>query len=172
MSADLPHLQGPHRAIALLSDSERIAWIRQERWIQYGRAERILDILADLVDYPPRDRMPSMVIYGATGMGKTRIVQKFLRDHRSRFVPRRHFQLSVSLSISLRQLTSSHNFACSPSEPVQCRADGECCLSSGRKPCGPSWRVLPQCVASPAGILSGYASNQLHHVSPTAGRPR
>lgn len=85
MSAELPHLQGPHKANALLSDSERIAWIRQERWIQYPRAERILYCLTDLIDYPPRDRMPSLVVYGATGMGKTRIVQKFLRDHRSRF---------------------------------------------------------------------------------------
>ena len=85
MSAEAPHLQGPHKATAQLSDSERIVWIRQERWIQYPRAERILYCLADLIDYPPRDRMPSLVIYGATGMGKTRIVQKFLRDHRSRF---------------------------------------------------------------------------------------
>ena len=85
MIGDLPHLQGTHKANALLSDSERIAWIRQERWIQYARAERILHRLADLVDYPPRDRMPSLVIYGTTGMGKTRIVQKFLRDNRSRF---------------------------------------------------------------------------------------
>lgn len=85
MSAEPPHLQGPHKATAQLSDSERIVWIRQERWIQYPRAERILYCLADLIDYPPRDRMPSLVIYGATGMGKTRIVQKFLRDHRSRF---------------------------------------------------------------------------------------
>lgn len=87
--ADLPHLQGAHRATALKEDSERIAWIRQERWIQYARAERILFCLADLIDYPPRDRMPSLVIYGTTGMGKTRIVQKFLRDHRSRFDPSR-----------------------------------------------------------------------------------
>jgi Cdc6-like AAA superfamily ATPase len=85
LSADLPHLQGAYRANALLSDHERIAWIRQERWIQYARAERILHRLADLVDYPPRDRMPCLVIYGATGMGKTRIIQKFLRDNRSRF---------------------------------------------------------------------------------------
>ena len=85
VNAELPHLQGAHKGTALLSDSERISWIRQERWIQYARAERVLDLLADLVDYPPRDRMPSLVIYGATGMGKTRIVQKFLRDHRSRF---------------------------------------------------------------------------------------
>jgi Cdc6-like AAA superfamily ATPase len=29
--------------------------------------------------------MPGLLILGATGMGKTRIVQKFLRDHRSSF---------------------------------------------------------------------------------------
>jgi len=85
VSAELPHLQDAYKSTALLSDSERIAWIRQERWIQYARAERILCRLADLVDYPPRDRMPSLVIYGTTGMGKTRIIQKFLRDHRSSF---------------------------------------------------------------------------------------
>ena len=39
----------------------------------------------DLVDYPPRDRMPCLVIYGATGMGKTRIIQKFQRDNRTHF---------------------------------------------------------------------------------------
>jgi hypothetical protein len=38
-----------------------------------------------LVDYPPRDRMPCLVIYGVTGMGKTRVVQKFLRDKRAHF---------------------------------------------------------------------------------------
>jgi Cdc6-like AAA superfamily ATPase len=29
--------------------------------------------------------MPCLVIYGATGMGKTRIIQKFLRDNRTHF---------------------------------------------------------------------------------------
>jgi hypothetical protein len=85
VTAELPHLQGAHKAAALKADSERIAWIRQERWIQYARAERILSSLADLIDYPPRDRMPSLAIFGTTGMGKTRVVQKFLREHRSRF---------------------------------------------------------------------------------------
>ena len=50
------------KAMALKEDVERIAWIRQERWIQYGRAEVILQCLADLIEYPPRDRMPSLVI--------------------------------------------------------------------------------------------------------------
>jgi hypothetical protein len=29
--------------------------------------------------------MPCLLLFGATGMGKTRLVEKFLRDHRSRF---------------------------------------------------------------------------------------
>src|ERR1700677_706360 len=82
---ELGHLQPACREAALLTDVERIHWLRQERWIQYPRAERILDRLMDLVDYPPRDRMPCLVIYGSTGMGKTRIIQKVLRDNRTHF---------------------------------------------------------------------------------------
>jgi hypothetical protein len=71
--------------VAALSNEERITWIRQDRWIQYPRAKRILERLLDLVDYPPRDHMPCLVVYGATGMGKTHIVQKFLRDNQAHF---------------------------------------------------------------------------------------
>jgi hypothetical protein len=85
VNSEFAHLQGSHQAVAQLNNEERIAWIRQERWIEYPRAKRVLDRLGDLVDYPPRDRMPCLVIYGSTGMGKTRIVQKFLRDNRSHF---------------------------------------------------------------------------------------
>src|SRR5260370_7283670 len=82
---ELAHLQPSCRSAALLTDDERVHWLRQEGWIQYSRAQRILDRLMELVDYPPRDRMPALVIYGMTGMGKTRIIQKFLRDHRAHF---------------------------------------------------------------------------------------
>jgi len=85
VSSGFSHLEPSQQAIAQLSNYERIAWIRHDRWIEYPRAKRILERLADLVDYPPRDRMPCLVIYGATGMGKTRIIQKFLRDHRAHF---------------------------------------------------------------------------------------
>ena len=85
MNPEFPHLLASQRAVAQLSNEERIAWIRQDRWIQYPRAKRILERLAELVDYPPRQRMPCLAIYGATGMGKTRIVQKFLRDNRAHF---------------------------------------------------------------------------------------
>jgi hypothetical protein len=48
---DLSHLQPPFQEAARLSNAERIHWLRQERWIQYPRAERILERLIDLVDY-------------------------------------------------------------------------------------------------------------------------
>jgi hypothetical protein len=85
VSSEFGHVQASQRAVAQLSNEERIDWIRQERWIHYPRAKRILERLAELVDYPPRHRMPCLALYGSTGMGKTRIVQKFLRDNRARF---------------------------------------------------------------------------------------
>jgi Bacterial TniB protein len=50
----LSHLHAPYRAYALLSASERIQWIRQDRWIHYPRAEQVLNRLSDLLTYPAR----------------------------------------------------------------------------------------------------------------------
>jgi hypothetical protein len=51
-----------------------VDWIRQERWINYTRAEQVLVRLGELLRYPPRHRMPALLLFGATGMGKTRII--------------------------------------------------------------------------------------------------
>ena len=64
-----------------LPDVERIKFIRSDRWINYEAAQNALARLNDLLTYPPRDRMPCLLIYGATGMGKTKIIRKFVRDH-------------------------------------------------------------------------------------------
>jgi DNA polymerase III delta prime subunit len=85
----LTHLLPVHRPYALLAAAERVDWIRQERWIQYTRAEEVLVRLGELLAYPPRDRMPALLLFGATGMGKTRIVHRFVREHGSRFEPQR-----------------------------------------------------------------------------------
>jgi hypothetical protein len=82
---DLNHLDEHSRAVALLSANERIAWIRRDRWIEYSRGSRALERLSDLLAHPPRDRMPCLLLHGATGMGKTRILQKFLRSHAAIF---------------------------------------------------------------------------------------
>jgi hypothetical protein len=77
----LSHLQAEYRLNAQLSVEERLRWIIQDRWINYSRADKILTRLAELVCYPPRARMPSVLVFGDSGMGKTHILEKFIRDH-------------------------------------------------------------------------------------------
>jgi replication-associated recombination protein RarA len=81
MMDDLEHLLPEHRQEATRSNEERIRSIRVDRWIGYARADTILARMRELITYPPHDRMPALLLYGATGMGKTKILRKFLRDH-------------------------------------------------------------------------------------------
>ncbi len=61
--------------------AERIEAIRSERWIAYPRAKHALAILDALVAHPRTTRMPSLAIYGDSGMGKTMIMQHFRREN-------------------------------------------------------------------------------------------
>lgn len=79
------HLLPAYRSHAALDDSDRIAWIRGDRWLETAQAKSALARLEDLLSYPPRDRMPCLLLYGDTGMGKTKIIRKFLRDHPASF---------------------------------------------------------------------------------------
>jgi type II secretory pathway predicted ATPase ExeA len=81
MSIDLGHLSPECREEAELPAEERIERIQAERWISYPRAELALRRMDELLRYPQRDRMPCLLLYGATGMGKTKIIRKFVRDH-------------------------------------------------------------------------------------------
>lgn len=64
-----------------LSNKERIEKIKQDRWIGYPQARFTLDKLEDLLYYPPRHRMPCLLIVGDTNNGKTMIVRRFLHLH-------------------------------------------------------------------------------------------
>jgi hypothetical protein len=79
------HLLPAYRRHAILGDDERIAWIRADRWLETAPASAALARLEDLLSYPARDRMPCLLLYGDTGMGKTKIIRKFLREHPARF---------------------------------------------------------------------------------------
>lgn len=83
--SEYAHLLPAYRRHAALGDAERIAWIRADRWLETAQARAALARLEDLLSYPPRDRMPCLLLYGDTGMGKTKIIRKFLRDHPARF---------------------------------------------------------------------------------------
>ena len=81
MSEALAHLHPDYRQIALLSDDQRIEWIRTERWIGFPKAMAVLERLETLLEYPKRPRMPCLLIYGRSGMGKSMTIAKFLRAH-------------------------------------------------------------------------------------------
>ena len=61
-------------------DAERVHFIHAERWIGFPRAELGLSLLRDLIQHPPCARMPCLLIHGDSGMGKTKIVERFRRD--------------------------------------------------------------------------------------------
>lgn len=81
MSEALAHLHPDYRQIALLPDRQRIEWIRTERWISFPKALAVLERLETLLEYPTRPRMPCLLIYGRSGMGKSMAIAKFLRSH-------------------------------------------------------------------------------------------
>jgi len=85
MTTRWPHLDDAVGPYVELSAAERIDYIRADRWIDYPRARAALGKLEELLLFPKRARMPNLLIFGASGMGKTMIVEKFLRAHPPRF---------------------------------------------------------------------------------------
>ena len=81
MNDQFNHLASECQNEARLGTSERVTAILTERWINYPRAAFALQRLEHLLEHPPRDRMPCLLLFGATGMGKTKILRKFTRDH-------------------------------------------------------------------------------------------
>ena len=77
---DLSHLTPAARAAAFLPDDERIRRIRADRWIGYPRALEALDRLDTVLEGPPKQRMPNLLIVGPTNNGKSMIVEKFRRS--------------------------------------------------------------------------------------------
>ena len=85
VKADYDHLSPECREEVHLPQIERIYRIQADRWISYPRADQVLSRLDDLLHYPPRDRMPCLLLHAATGMGKTKILRKFRRNHPDSF---------------------------------------------------------------------------------------
>lgn len=66
-----------------------------DRWVSYPRAVRVLRRIAELQGQPERVRMPNLLVYGASGVGKSMIIAKFLRDLRDPFLIGRRTPLPV-----------------------------------------------------------------------------
>lgn len=81
MTMDLSHLHPDYREIATLPDKRRIEWLKTERWIAFPKATAVLDQLQYLLEYPTRPRMPCLLIYGRSGMGKSMALARFEKAH-------------------------------------------------------------------------------------------
>lgn len=81
MSAKPDHLTDDAGAILAESVDERVYFIRSKRWIAYPKAIEILGHLNDLLKHPRTTRMPSIAVFGDSGMGKSMLVEKFKDDH-------------------------------------------------------------------------------------------
>ena len=87
MTNDAGHLNSATAELFALSSTERIRAIETDRWVQYPRARQALAILSYVLRHPRSTRMPSVAIYGDSGMGKTMIMEKFRLDHPADFDP-------------------------------------------------------------------------------------
>jgi hypothetical protein len=81
MAVSADHLNDSAKAALELSDEDRIARVRKDRWIKYTRAEQILSKLDDLLIYPKTHRTPNLLIVGDTNNGKTMIINRFYNKH-------------------------------------------------------------------------------------------
>jgi hypothetical protein len=100
---DLHHLTQHARKMALLPDNERVQKIRSDRWIGYTKALHILNRLDDLLAWPPKQRMPNMLLIGPTNNGKSMIIERFRRKHH---VARKRYSATEKLPIVTLQMPS------------------------------------------------------------------
>lgn len=77
----LEHLLSEIRPIAQAAVPERIRFMRQPKWFEYGAAEEIFRRLEDLLRHPPSHRMPGLQLLGESNSGKTAIGLEFLERH-------------------------------------------------------------------------------------------
>jgi hypothetical protein len=86
------HLTVEARSIAELDDAKRIAHLAEDHWIDYQRARQALQELERLLGCPERTRMPGLLLHGESNIGKSMVIQKFLRAH-----PAREFNTDTGL---------------------------------------------------------------------------
>lgn len=64
------------------SNEERIAYISEDRWINYPLAQDIIDILESIKTYEKnKTRVTSILLVGSSNNGKTSLLNEFMRRH-------------------------------------------------------------------------------------------
>lgn len=80
-ASNFPHLLDEVKAVAERSASERCAYIDEDRWLPYRRANEILAAMEDLLTRPRINRPPNLMVVGRSGNGKSHVMDHFARLH-------------------------------------------------------------------------------------------
>lgn len=78
----MDHLHPNTRHVLNLSDKEKIYYIKKDKWIGYPRALEVLSEMEDVLDHPPSERMPNLIITSPSNNGKSMIKSRFLQNHK------------------------------------------------------------------------------------------
>ena len=65
------------------TDEDRIVYCKQDKWIGYGAAMKLIELLEDKFTDPPQMRHEGLLIYGDPNNGKTAILKKFYDMHKA-----------------------------------------------------------------------------------------
>ena len=60
--------------------AERVYFIQSKRWVAYPKAVQILNHLNKMLKHPRTTRMPSLIVYGDSGIGKSMLIDRFRAD--------------------------------------------------------------------------------------------
>ncbi|WP_244151857.1 TniB family NTP-binding protein [Malonomonas rubra] len=63
------------------STEEKIRFVREDRWLPYAEAERLLERMDALYNMPEKIRAPSMLVVGDSHCGKSSLVRRFCDMH-------------------------------------------------------------------------------------------
>lgn len=81
MSDKYPHLSETAAVLADAEAKERVYAIKAGVSVTYTRAKEVLARMEELFEHPPIDRMPNLLVVGASNNGKTWILRRFMEKH-------------------------------------------------------------------------------------------
>lgn len=71
-----PHLRPAVRQAMALSNEDRCNLIRKGCWVGHPIATDIVNQILALMNWPRMERMPSLLVFGPSGTGKTKIIAR------------------------------------------------------------------------------------------------
>jgi hypothetical protein len=75
MTLDLTHTSAAARLQAFESSEVRVRLVQEARWVSHERVQRVLDELEWRYLHPVCSRMPCLLLYGDSGIGKTMAIE-------------------------------------------------------------------------------------------------